>query len=212
VKCPLCSSSIERVNFKKNGQFLESLILHNLKTLKNPASDQDNYARFDHAYFLKEYEKLNGRSKDLEFTIKSDRKHIYYDSGSWNALENLKVDIGRKMKMMKEFKKFEAKYLLDDILANDLTLKRIKNREFETYEAEINDKENNHEYDDYNYYEGYDKEENYQEEVEIDLHLASYIKKNHISLAKLDKKNVSVPNTSPKKKKKGKKEIKVGSC
>jgi len=128
VKCPLCSSSIERVNFKKNGQLLESLILHNLKTLKNPVSDQDNYECFDHAYFLKEYEKLNGRSKDLEFTIKSDRKHIYYDSGSWNALENLKVDIGRKMKMMKEFKKFEAKYLLDDILANDLTLKRIKKR------------------------------------------------------------------------------------
>jgi len=79
--------------------------------------------------------------------------------------------------MMKEFKKFEAKYLLDDILANDLTLKRIKNGEFETYEAELDYEENNHECDDYNYYEGYDEEENYQEEVEIDLHLASYIKK-----------------------------------
>ena len=109
---------------------------------------------FDHAHFQREYEKLNRRTKDLEFIIKSDR---FYDSGSFNAMDGIKRDISFKTKMMRELKQFDAKYLLDDIITIEQTMKKIKDGEFEMYD----DYENYGNYDDYE--DNYDENLHYEE-------------------------------------------------
>jgi len=206
TNCPLCLTIIEKIDFKTNGKVCKTLSPSSLACEAKPLSEKDSFECFDHAYFFKEYEKLSYKAKDLEFTIKSNHSKIYYESESWAALDNLKQDITRKVKMMRELKKYEAKYLLDDLIMIDKTMKQIADGEFESELADDYD-ENCYECDEYTYYEEDGHEEKYEEEIEV--HIATYLKKNNMTLYKLDKNSATIQNTSVKKKKKPKKAIKV---
>jgi hypothetical protein len=199
--CPLCCEKIMTINIMKNGELSNTLAASEGSKCA-VATYKENFDCCDHSYFKKEYEKLGKKANDLEFTIRADTSNKYYDSASWGALTNLKHDISCKQKMMRELKKFDPKYMLEDVVTLEATITKIKLGEFESYSKDDG-------YDDYYdeeevyYYEGYE-----DGDEDIDLDLAICLKKNNINLAKLQKKACNVSAVSNKKKK-AKKEIKV---